>query len=89
MLDIIYHADERAIIWDTRSEGRPDLVAMAGKVWGEGREGVWGEKMTGGRGKGKGRCEAVVVISNHKVTEKVVYGLESRGIAAYGAIFDS
>jgi hypothetical protein len=34
-------------------------------------------------------CEGVVVISNQRVTKKVVYGLESRGVAAYGAIFDS
>jgi hypothetical protein len=36
------------------------------------------------------KAEAVYVISNPRVTEKVVYGMESRGIiAAYGAIFDS
>ncbi|KAL5045067.1 hypothetical protein BDW71DRAFT_215353 [Aspergillus fruticulosus] len=34
-------------------------------------------------------AEGVVVISNEKVTKKVVYGLESRGVAAYGAIWDS
>lgn len=34
-------------------------------------------------------CEAAVIISNPKVTQKVVYGLETRGIPAYGAIFDS
>lgn len=41
------------------------------------------------RAKNAGPCEAVVIISNQKVTEKVVYGLESRGVPAYGAIFDS
>jgi hypothetical protein len=35
------------------------------------------------------RAEAVFVISNPKVTKMVVYALESRGIAAYGPIFDS
>jgi hypothetical protein len=30
-----------------------------------------------------------VVISNQRVTKKVVYGLEARGMPAYGAIFDS
>ncbi len=35
------------------------------------------------------QAEAVFVISNPKVTEKVVMGMLSRGIAAYGAIFDS
>ncbi|KAL4918930.1 hypothetical protein BDW62DRAFT_217374 [Aspergillus aurantiobrunneus] len=34
-------------------------------------------------------AEAVVVISNEKLTKKVVYGMEARGVPAYGAIFDS
>ena len=34
-------------------------------------------------------AEAVICISNKKLTWKVVYGLESRGIPAYGAIWDS
>ncbi|KAL6304351.1 hypothetical protein BKA93DRAFT_733116 [Sparassis latifolia] len=34
-------------------------------------------------------AEAVVVISNPPLTEKVVYGMISRGIPAYGAIWDS
>lgn len=34
-------------------------------------------------------AEAVFIISNPKLTRKVVYGMESRGIPAYGAIFDS
>lgn len=37
----------------------------------------------------KNGCEAAVIISNKKVTNKVVYGLESRGVRIYGAIFDS
>jgi hypothetical protein len=41
------------------------------------------------KGEGRKRGEAVVVISNQKVTKKVVYGLETRGVPAYGAIFDS
>jgi hypothetical protein len=35
------------------------------------------------------QAEAVFVISNPKVTKMVVYALESRGVAAYGPIFDS
>jgi hypothetical protein len=35
------------------------------------------------------QAEAVFVISNPKVTKMVVYAMESRGIAAYGPIFDS
>lgn len=34
-------------------------------------------------------AEAVIIISNQKLTRQVVYGLESRGIPAYGAIWDS
>ncbi|KAI1340033.1 hypothetical protein F5Y15DRAFT_415461 [Xylariaceae sp. FL0016] len=34
-------------------------------------------------------AEAVFIISNPKVTEKVVFGMTTRGIPAYGAIFDS
>ncbi len=34
-------------------------------------------------------AEAVVVISNEPLTRKVVYGLMSRGIPAFGAIWDS
>ena len=34
-------------------------------------------------------AEAVMVISNQKLTQKVVYGMMSRGIPAFGAIWDS
>ncbi|EWG54236.1 hypothetical protein FVEG_12498 [Fusarium verticillioides 7600] len=34
-------------------------------------------------------AEAVYIISNPKVTEKVVFGMQTRGVPAYGAIFDS
>ncbi|KJZ72362.1 hypothetical protein HIM_08288 [Hirsutella minnesotensis 3608] len=34
-------------------------------------------------------AEAVIIIANEKITKKVVYGIETRGIAAYGAIWDS
>jgi len=34
-------------------------------------------------------AEAVVIISNPTLTYKVVYGLNSRGIPAFGAIWDS
>lgn len=34
-------------------------------------------------------AEAVIVISNQKLTRRVVYDLESQGIPAYGAIWDS
>jgi len=34
-------------------------------------------------------AEAVFIISNPKLTRKVVYGLESRGVPAFGPIWDS
>ncbi|KAL2840349.1 hypothetical protein BJX68DRAFT_279020 [Aspergillus pseudodeflectus] len=34
-------------------------------------------------------AEAVIIISNEKLTKKVVYGMETRGVPAYGAIWDS
>jgi hypothetical protein len=34
-------------------------------------------------------AEAVFIISNPKLTQRVVYGMQTRGVAAYGAIFDS
>lgn len=34
-------------------------------------------------------AEAVIIIANEKITKKVVYGLETRGMAAFGAIWDS
>ena len=34
-------------------------------------------------------AEAVFVVSNPMVTRHLVYGLEARGVAAYGALFDS
>ncbi|CCX13166.1 Similar to hypothetical protein AOL_s00188g124 [Arthrobotrys oligospora ATCC 24927]; acc. no. EGX44786 [Pyronema omphalodes CBS 100304] len=34
-------------------------------------------------------AEAVIIISNPALTHRVVYGLESRGIPAFGAIWDS
>ncbi len=37
----------------------------------------------------KFNAEAVICISNKKLTWQVVYGMESRGIPAYGAIWDS
>lgn len=37
----------------------------------------------------KSQAEAVFVISNPKVTRKVVYGLESRGVPIFAPIFDS
>lgn len=34
-------------------------------------------------------AEAVIIISNEPLTRKVVYGMMSRGVPAFGAIWDS
>ncbi|KAH7324647.1 non-ribosomal peptide synthetase [Stachybotrys elegans] len=60
-----------AVIHDTKTHGRPDLVRM-------------GFNLVRDFG-----AEAVIVIANEKITKKIVYGLETRGIPAYGAIWDS
>ncbi|KAI9758082.1 MAG: hypothetical protein M4579_003213 [Chaenotheca gracillima] len=71
IMDTVRRSDRNAVIWDTRKQGRPDMVAVTHQLYVE------------------FQAEAVFIISNPKVTRKVVYGLESRGIACYGAIFDS
>lgn len=88
IVDAVYAADPDAVIVDTRKSGRPDLVKIAHSIWEDSRiEGLQGQQAR--PRKAAGACEAVVIISNQKVTRKVVYGLEARGVAAYGAIFDS
>ena len=71
IVDAVTEVDEHAWIWDTRTEGRPDLVGMAYKLYKE------------------EEAEAVFVISNPKLTKKVVYGMESRGVPGFGPIWDS
>ena len=71
LVDEILEAQPSAIIWDTDSKGRPDLVKLAFEACRD------------------FDAEAVICISNKKLTWQVVYGMESRGIPAYGAIWDS
>ncbi|KAJ6615592.1 hypothetical protein B0H10DRAFT_2220240 [Mycena sp. CBHHK59/15] len=71
IMQAVKKADPDAWIWDTRTDGRPDMVAVTYRLVVE------------------AQAEAVFIISNPKLTRRVVYGMESRGIAAYGAIFDS
>jgi len=68
---MVKETDGDAVIWDTREQGRPDLVQMAFDLY------------------QKEKAEAVFVISNPKLTRKVVYGMESRGVPAFGPIWDS
>ncbi|KAG7086004.1 hypothetical protein E1B28_003527 [Marasmius oreades] len=71
VVNAVKKADPNARIWDTRKEGRPDMLLEAYKLVQE------------------SGAEAVFIISNPKLTRRVVFGMESRGIPAYGAIFDS
>lgn len=89
VVDLIYRADPGAVVIDTKKTGRADLLGLAWRVWQGSRKGAESLDAFGKSATGKGKCEAVVVISNQAVTRKVVYGLESRGLPAYGAIFDS
>ncbi|KAL9592185.1 MAG: hypothetical protein Q9179_006971 [Wetmoreana sp. 5 TL-2023] len=72
-------ADPDAVIWNTRKQGKPDMVKEAWKLVAE----------SGMASNGRYEVEAVCVIANKKVTEMVVRGMEVRGLAAFGAIFDS
>lgn len=71
LLDGIYDSIPDAVIHDTKTLGRPDLVKMGYNL------------------ARSCDAEAVIIIANEKITKKVVYGLETRGVNAYGAIWDS
>lgn len=71
LVDEILAVQPDALIWDTNTHGRPDLVQLAYAA------------------AQRFDAEAVICISNQKLTRRVVYGMESRGIPAYGAIWDS
>ncbi|KAJ4391009.1 hypothetical protein N0V93_004622 [Gnomoniopsis smithogilvyi] len=71
IINEVKQCDPNAVVWDTKSQGRPDMVELTWKLVME------------------MDAEAVFCVSNPKVTKKVVYGMESRGIPAYGPIFDS
>ena len=72
IVNAVLDTDPNAVIHNTRTMGKPDMVAISYRLY---------KEMPG--------CEAVCIISNRKLTEKVVYGMESRGVPAYGAIWDS
>ncbi|KAK3985303.1 hypothetical protein QBC44DRAFT_250746 [Cladorrhinum sp. PSN332] len=71
IIEEVKACDEKAVIWDTDSMGRPDLVKLAWDLY----------KESG--------AECVCIISNARTTKRVVYGLESRGVPAFGPIWDS
>ncbi|KAK1055859.1 hypothetical protein LTR74_015346 [Friedmanniomyces endolithicus] len=69
----VLRADPRAVVVDTGALGCA-RVDLVGLAFAMVRE---------------VRAEAVMVISNPKVTGEVVFGMERRGVAAFGAVFDS
>ncbi|KAI0822323.1 nonribosomal peptide synthetase 12 [Trametes gibbosa] len=70
-VDSILEKSPGAVIYDTRKNGKPDMVKLTYRLVKE------------------FNAEAVCIISNQKLTRKVVYGMMSRGIPAFGAIWDS
>lgn len=71
LVNEIKSVQPNAIIWDTDTKGKPDLVKIAYKAFCD------------------HNAEAIICISNQKLTEKVVHSMEAIGIPAYGAIWDS
>ncbi|KAI9789787.1 MAG: hypothetical protein M1816_005828 [Peltula sp. TS41687] len=71
IISAVKQADPEAIIHNTRTMGKPDMVALTHMLYTE------------------SGAEAVVVISNSTLTKQVVYEMESRGVPAYGPIWDS
>ncbi|RDW73351.1 hypothetical protein BP6252_07258 [Coleophoma cylindrospora] len=71
IISAVEAADPNAVIHNTKTMGRPDMVAITYRLLRE------------------SGAEAVCIISNKKLTQMVVYAMESRGIPAFGAIFDS
>ncbi|KAF8609148.1 nonribosomal peptide synthetase 12 [Ceratobasidium sp. AG-I] len=71
LVDKLLDASPGAVIYDTRKNGKPDMVKLTLRLVRE------------------FDAEAVAIISNQKLTQKVVYGMMSRGIPAFGAIWDS
>lgn len=71
VVSAVYNSDPEAVIHDTKTMGRPDLVKL-----------TWDAVC-------QFNAEAVIVISNQKLTKRVVYEMETRGVPAYGAIWDS
>lgn len=70
-VDEIEAAHPDAVIWDTDTLGKPDVLQLAYEAYVE------------------SGAEAVICVANRTVTGQVVYGLEQRGIPAFGPIWDS
>lgn len=77
ILDAVKEVDPEATILDSRAKNQDGVVVRPDLV-----------KLAWEMYK-REDAEAVFVISNPKVTRKVVYGLESRGVPAFGPVWDS
>lgn len=71
LVEEILRVQPDAVVWDTSTAGKPDLVALAYDAC------------------RRVDAEAVICISNKPTTWQIVEEMESRGIPAYGAIWDS
>lgn len=71
IINAITQTDPKAVIWNTRTQGRPNLALEVYKLYKE------------------SEAECVCIISNGPVTSKLVYDLETRGVPAFGPIWDS
>ncbi|MGW7680942.1 hypothetical protein ACWGID_09410 [Kribbella sp. NPDC054772] len=71
LVDEIHAAQPDALIWDTDTHGKPDMVKLAYSAY------------------AAAGAEAVICVSNRKLTWSVVHGLERLGIPALGPIWDS
>jgi NAD(P)H-flavin reductase len=71
VIDTVYRADPFALIINTTTAGRPDLVRYTYDLY------------------KKSEAEAIFIISNPRVTRRVVYALETRGVPIFAPIFDS
>lgn len=71
LINWVYTLNDKALVWDSKRDGRPDMVALTLRLYKE------------------MNAEAVFVVSNPKLTKQLVYGCESRGVPAYGPVFDS
>ncbi|KAI4950065.1 hypothetical protein J4E91_004721 [Alternaria rosae] len=71
VVDAVYRKDPKAIMYNTRKSGKPDMSLLTYRLFKE------------------SDAEAVLIISNKRFTQQIVFDMERRGVPAYGAIFDS
>jgi hypothetical protein len=74
IIDEVFMADPKALVYDTKTVDPSNRPDLLRIAYRLYRD---------------SGAEAVFVISNQKVTQKIVYGLESRGVPTFAPIFDS